>query len=347
MPNGMQGGTQGGTQGGMQGGVRYFDAIDTEPHPAFPVYSAGNFREVAPERLSVMSWSLVGEPMEQGTRNLMRRLWGTTPSWASGGHYVFVGYFACRPYHNLSAFCRVAAHLPLIRARDVTESYFEGIAPPVSEPRRRLGGLRRPAAALRLARELAEVKPRTVALEASLSQLEGDLGAVLSARSAAPVGEAFARARRLLDEAWDLHMTTTSTLVPLRAAQRKVNRRLLDAADELQPWLARPAELVWGRLHYSANVEGPGSPGHFLHSAFYEVADEVAPWDRYATRHLPAGQGTRAGANVADPVEVLYAMLPRHRRLPVQALANAVGDTMAAREASKSLPASRPRTGRT
>ena len=86
-------------------------AIDTDAHPLFPVYSAGNFGEVAPERLSIAAWSLIGDPVERGCRELAATLWPRA-TWHTGSHYVFVGYFRCRPYHNLSAFCHMGCEVP-------------------------------------------------------------------------------------------------------------------------------------------------------------------------------------------------------------------------------------------
>ncbi|WP_134046227.1 PEP-utilizing enzyme [Amycolatopsis arida] len=311
--------------------------VDTDPHPYFRVYSAGNFGEVAPERLSPMSWSLVGEPMERGTRALARRLWGRPP-WAEGTHYVFVGYFGCRPYHNLAAYCHLARAIPGLDPEDVTGAYFEGVDAPAEVTALRPGRARRLAGAARLLRELRDVGPRLRALEERVAELEWGLRAALTARSPIALFGVLRDARPVLDEAWALHILTTSGLVPLGAVQRRVYGTLLRHGDEVAHWLSRPRELVWDRLHAAAATMDPFGPGHFLDSSFYEVADGTAPWRDYAVRHKRTATGEADPAvEPVSPADALAGMLSPWRGRTVRALAVAVGEVMAGREHSKSL----------
>jgi len=146
-------------------------SIDTAPHPDFRVYSAGNFAEIAPPRWSVMSWSLVGDPAERGLRAFAKRVMPSA-RWATGSHYVFVGYFSCRPYHNLSAMCHLAQELPGITGSDVTRAYFEDVPPPERELHGHCSAVQRALALPRMAREFHRLRPRLASLEADVALLE-------------------------------------------------------------------------------------------------------------------------------------------------------------------------------
>lgn len=312
-------------------------SVDTDIHPYFQVYSAGNFGEVAPQRLSPMSWSLVGDPMERGTRALARKLWGR-PAWAEGSHYVFLGYFGCRPYHNLSAYTHMSHNLPVVEAEDVTRAYFEGIDAPAEIVALRSGRTRQLAGAARFLRELKDVGLRLRALEERVCELEWGLRAASTAGSPLAAFGVLRAALPVLEEAWEAHILTTSGLVPLSTVQRRVYGRLMRHGDEVAHWLARPRELVWDRLHTAAATMDPFGPGNFLDSSFYEVADGTDPWQDYAVRHKRASrQGGEAAVALVDPAEALAGMLPSWRSRTVRAIAVAVGEVMAGREHSKSL----------
>jgi phosphohistidine swiveling domain-containing protein len=311
--------------------------VDTDPHPHFRFYSAGNFGEVAPQRLSPMSWSLVGDPMERGTRAMARRLWGR-PTWAEGTHYVFVGYFGCRPYHNLAAYCHLARSLPGLRARDVTEAYFERIEPPPEVTALRPGAARRLTSAAHLLREALEVGSRLRALEERVAELEWGLRAALTTDNVIALSGVLHDAREVLEEAWAAHILTTSGLVPARAAQRRIYRGLMRHGEEIAGLLTRPRELVWDRLHTAAGTMDPHGPGSFLDSSFYEVADEQAPWRDYTVRYKRvASEGADRAVSAIGPGEAAAGMLPPWRSRMARSLAVTIGEVMAGREHSKSL----------
>lgn len=311
----------------------HFPPIDTDPHPALPVYSAGNFGEVAPDRISPVSWSLVGTPMERATRRLAARCFGERP-WAQGSHYVFLGYFACKPYHNLSAYTRLASRLPLVTPEDVTAAYFEGARPP-RLGRAREGALRQAAALPRLVRELTGLGPALQRLEEEVADLELLARTAVSLGGEAALGEVLTRAAPVLDDAWDAHIVATTGLVPLGVVQRRVNGLVVPHAEAVTPWLNRPAELVWDRLHA---FSGDLAPGEFLGTSFYEVAEDRAPWSGFGARRRAEPAPARADADsLVDPAEAALGMLgPRRRRLAA-ALARVMGEMMASREHSKSL----------
>ena len=310
--------------------------IETQPHPTFHVYSAGNFAEVAPARLSPMSWSLVGDPVERVSRRIVERFWPGA-KWHTGSHYTFVGYFRCRPYHNLSAYCQLANDLPGLDSEDVTSNYFEDApAPPLARGLR--ASLRSRAMSLpRMIRELAVARERLTDVEGELVALEGDVRAALATGSLTAVGAAFARAREVLDEAWEIHYTTTIGLVPLRVIQRRLGRRLIDHWDDVEPWLNRPQELVWTLLRDAQGRDGPLGRSEFVDRAFYEIADDREPWSRYAARPRLSTSELSNRARAYEPGEVVWEMYPGARLAGMRQVARAVSDTMACRESTKSL----------
>lgn len=312
-------------------------SVDTDPHPYFRVYSAGNFGEVAPLRLSPMSWSLVGDPMERGTRLLARRLW-SRPTWAEGGCYTFVGYFGCRPYHNLAAYCHLTNSLPGLTPGEVTAAYFEGVDPPEEIVALRSGRVRQWTGVARFVREMRDVGPRLRELEERVAELEWGLRAATTTNSSLALFGVLRDGLPVLDEAWTAHVLTTASLVPARALQRTVYDKLVRHGDELAHWLTRPRELVWDRLHVAADTLDPHGPGDFLNSSFYEVADATAPWRDYAVRYKRRAQPT-SGSSAAPigPAEAVAGMLSPWRGRTVRSLAVAVGELMAGREHSKSL----------
>lgn len=312
-------------------------SVDTDPHPHFRVYSAGNFGEVAPQRLSPMSWSLVGEAMERGSRTLIRRLYGRS-TWGEGSHFVFLGYFGCRPYHNLSAYCHLARNIIGFEPQDVTDSYFEGVRVPDEVRALRVVKPRQWAGAASFLWHLGDIGPRLRKLEERVAELEWGLRAAVTANSPIALSAVLREAKSVLGEAWELHMFASAGLVPVSALQRKVYRKLMRNADEIAQWLRRPRELVWDRLHDAAATMDPYGPGHFLDSSFYEVADSTAPWRDYRVRHKPTAMPTGERAvSLLNPAEALSGMLSRWRSRTVQAFAVAVGEMMSSREHTKSL----------
>jgi pyruvate,water dikinase len=310
-------------------------SIDTDVHPRFPVYSAGNFGEVAPERLSIAAWSLIGDPVERGCRALAQMLWPRA-TWYTGSLYVFVGYFRCRPYHNLSAFCHMGCEVPGTSVEDVIGSYFEDAPEPERPKGVGAGALGRAGGVWRIAREGVSLRGALTEAEGRVHLLEEEARRAVDSGSEFALGACWERAGALLPDIWKIHYTTTLGLVPLRAAQRGIGRRALGYWPELEPWLNRPQELVWSMLHDASQDPTPLAAGEFLDRAFYEVADEHEPWATYATRH-GTGQLAEPAAERDDLREVAWGILPRSRRALLPQLDRLVSDTMSSRENSKSM----------
>ncbi|WP_069812628.1 PEP-utilizing enzyme [Streptomyces sp. TP-A0874] len=311
-----------------------FCRVDTLVHPELRVYSAGNFGEVAPERLSPMSWSLVGRPMELGTRRFFGRVLGH-PRWTTGSTYIFTGYLGLRPYHNLTAYCHVAEEVVLTEPEDVTEAYFEGVEPPPAAAVERVMGWRKVMVGPRMMRELLRLRTRNAKLEQAVFAFEQDVREARRSGMQWRLGDFVSRGKRLLEVAWEVHITCTSGAVAAEVIRRKVTDRLTPNASSVAGWLREPAELPWNRLYGLTGMrEGPAE---FLEKVFYEVADEHAPWSDYAVRAVAQPMEGGGGTQEVSPREALVGMRSALRGRAVDASVLFLGDMMSVREQSKSL----------
>lgn len=311
-----------------------FSRVDVRPHPVLRVYSAGNFGEIAPARLSPMAWSLVGRPMELGSRRFLARTFGC-PRWITGSVYVFTGYFGCRPYHNLSAYCHMAEEVALVDPQDVTDAYFEGIAPPQAPAAERLRGWRKAMAGPRLIRELLGMRSRGSHLDQLVFELEQDTHEMIRSGSAWRLGELVSRGQALLEDTWQAHITCTAGSVAAEVLQRKVTRRLVRDADAIAGWLREPAELPWTRLFGLGQMRQ--GPAEFLERPFYEVADQQDPWAVYAARPVAKPAEGAARVNEISPREALIGMRGAARGRMIDTTVLFLADMMSMREQSKSL----------
>ncbi|MCU1644932.1 MAG: hypothetical protein JWN03_5207 [Nocardia sp.] len=305
--------------------------LDTDPHPAFRIYSAGNFGEVAPERLSPFSWSLVGTPMEAATRRLTEKMWGAR-SWTTGEHYTFLGYFKCRPYHNYSAYAQIAASVPGVTADDVGLAYFEGIPAPASFGALAENKINQMRGVVRMGREIALAVVRIRNLEERLVDLEARI-VLADAYSASSLAR---EAATLIRSCWYEHILSTTSLVPLARYQDKVLERVCDQPDDVIALLTRPSELVWKRLHRLA-VTGETNSAEFLHYPFYEVAHQHSIWTKYSYRHQVEAEGTERYESFLAPADALAGMYQGARYRVMAGVTKTVAETMACREHSKSL----------
>lgn len=315
--------------------IRDHCRTDTLVHPTMKVYSAGNFGEIAPKRLSPMSWSLVGHPMERGTRTFVRSIIGDQ-RWASGSHYVFTGYINCRPYHNLTAYCRIAHHVDLLTPEDVTAAYFEGIDPPARVTAHRPSRISRNIASTRMLREMANLRPRVIELEQQIFEFEQDLASVGEGGSDWRIGELVLRSEKLLDRAWHLHIVGTSGSIAAEVLQRSVVGRLARGGNAVANWLKEPAELPWSRIAGLATL--PGGPSGFVRRPFYELADTMSPWSDYVIPQMDSAHLIAQNVDTeVSPREALMGMSDPFTGRAIDATTLMLGDIMALREHSKSL----------
>jgi rifampicin phosphotransferase len=311
-----------------------FSRVDVTPHPQLRVYSSGNFGEIAPERISPMSWSLVGRPMELGSRRFIAGAFGD-PRWVSGSFYTFTGYFGCRPYHNLSAYCHMAEQVLLVEPQDVTDAYFEGIPPPAPSAAQRVSGWRKALSGPALMRVLLAARSRTSRLEQLVFEFEQDALEVARGDAGWRAGELISRGRVLLEDAWQTHITSTSGAVLAEALQRRVVGKLVPDMDAVAGWLREPAELPWTRLYRLGQFRD--GPADFLDRPFYEVADRQEPWATYCAR--PVAKPAEGSAKTAEisPREALVGMRGTLRGKIIDGSVLFLGDAMSLREQSKSL----------
>jgi phosphohistidine swiveling domain-containing protein len=311
-----------------------FSRVDVEPHPQLRVYSTGNFGEIAPERISPMSWSLVGRPMELGSRRFVADAFGK-PRWVTGSVYTFTGYFGCRPYHNLSAYCHMAEQVMLVEPQDVTDAYFEGIPPPTASAAQRVNGWRKALSGPRLMRVLLTARSRASRLEQLVFEFEQDVIEVARGDAGWRVGDLITRGRVLLEDAWQTHITSTSGAVVAEALQRRVVGKLVPDIDAVAGWLREPTELPWTRLYRLGQFcDGPAD---FLDRPFYEVADRQEPWATYAARPVAKPVEGAAKTTGITPREALVGMRDTLRGRLIDASVLFLGDAMSLREQSKSL----------
>jgi phosphohistidine swiveling domain-containing protein len=311
-----------------------FSRVDVEPHPLLRVYSAGNFGEIAPERISPMSWSLVGRPMELGSRRFVGAVFGE-PRWLTGSAYTFTGYFGCRPYHNLAAYCHMAEQVLLVEPQDVTDAYFEGIPAPGAAAAERVQSWRKLLSAPRLMKVLTTARSRASRIDQLVFEFEQDVLEVVRGDAGWRLGDLITRGRELLEDAWQTHITCTSGAVVAEVVQRKVVGKLYPDVIAVTGWLREPAELPWTRLYRLSRLRD--GPADFLDRPFYEVADEQEPWAAYAAR--PLAKPAEGAAKTADitPREALVGMRDALRGRIIDASVLLLGDAMSLREQSKSL----------
>ena len=193
-------------------------SLDSPPVTGDGVHSAANFREVAPELLSPLSFSLVAGGMEEAFREIAK-LTGET---VDGPTPEYVSYIAYRPYHVMSAIDRFLARLPFLERRDVWELLLGGPPPLAGECRIRtakpiqafyalralLHGRRNGAAAGEAAELVAQAEDRLLQARRDKAPLQAALALDVAFRSA--------RA------SWALHTRTTTVAAAAAAGLRRL-----------------------------------------------------------------------------------------------------------------------------
>lgn len=306
--------------------------IDTVPRPDLPVYSDGNFGEVAPDRLSPMSWSLVGTPMEAAARRLASRI-APGQDWFTGSRYAFVGSFALKPYHNLSAFCSLGSQMPGVEADDVTHGFFEGEPAPSQFEGARMTLPDRLRMVERFSRHWAAMLDLRMQLHDRIVELEYQASA--NDRRSTDVYRLLEEFRAVLWSSWEVHIAATSATVPLGTLINKFGRRVTQHWDDLESELIAPRDLVWHSLYGVHGVVEPYASG-FLSAPFYEVADDVEPWTKYI-KHREIVDVSDWTKRVDPAIDHLDGILGSSRSGAVRTAAGLLSRATEEREASKSL----------
>jgi phosphohistidine swiveling domain-containing protein len=293
--------------------------------------SGHNFREVAPEALSPLSWSIIGAGMETGFRHIAARLHHTVP-W---GPPAYVAYVAFRPFHVMSSIQQLWALLPGVRPSDLWEFLLGGEPPSDSSrsaTRRRSAVTRLPRAAW-LAHSNDEQLGRVTA---AVSGAERAVLACYDCPTTAVAGDAWARSVEVGRMAWALHIRTTAVAAAVASWYRQALAHEHGVADGTELLLAhaRRSSDGWGRGYDGGLVPDPDG-----RSVSYEVADLSPAFARWSHRPLGStgqlGLGPRGNQFAPSPAAD---QLVRSRLSPLSHRAGRILERMLGeREQSKSL----------
>lgn len=188
-----------------------------------------NFREVADEILSPMSWSIIGSGMEIGFRELASRV-GMTPIPTDAP--AFTAYYAFRPYHVMSSLEVLTLAAPWMTADDPWVLLMGRSATSrTPTPLRRLAGIRSLASGLRILsaawqQDRSHREALAAVAHAELLALRSDRG---RGWYEAQLFELSANAAR---RAWACHARAAAAVVAAGAALE----RLLAWSGEEFPW---------------------------------------------------------------------------------------------------------------
>jgi rifampicin phosphotransferase len=265
-------------------------SLDTPPPTPDAVYSGYNFREVAPEILSPLTWSIVGAGMEQGFREATRLLGCVCPE-TRRPHYV--AYLGFRPYFVISTIARVTAHLPGVDIDDVWELLLGGPGPLTAASA--AGGppmwnLRRVPGQVRLGLDNQRAFGQTCRLVAEAEDL---VLRTLRSRQTWAAGAAFERALAAGRAAWALHIRTTcGALMAASLLRRLLTQRF---GDETALDLLRAAA--------KRGTEGQAASAHSGRLRFaterittYEVVDRASRFQRFGQPPRPMPSLMNAGS---------------------------------------------------
>ncbi len=296
-------------------------SLDT-PLPPGTVAAGHNFREVAPEILSPLSWSLVGAGMERGFRWLGEQFGSPTTTPVPR----YVAYVGFRPFHVMSELDLILSRAPGVDAGDCWELLLGGLPAGLRSARRDRGiswlsGVRCEVAVLRASDRRFRDCARAVA------EAEHLVGRVVDGGNPWSVGGAAVAAAAGAVDGWALHAVTTSLLI---AAAGIFGRSLaVEYGEELAADLLRNL-LRRQPVPSSGALPVPRLPADSLRVLNYEVADGG---ELFGTEPAPV----TAAPTLATPAPA--EILPRGRvgdRL-IRRLLGLVQTLVSEREASKLL----------
>lgn len=255
-------------------------SLDTPPTRGESVHSGHNFREVAPEVLSPLTWSIIGPGMERGFRDAAdyfgrERVDGPRPQ--------FVSYYGFRPFFNMTSVERLADELPVVDPTDIWELLLGGPSPthPRSPRPSRMRRLARAPGALGFLKDNGRA---FAAAHAELAHAERATMAALSSGSTWALGSACDQAIRAGRTAWALHIRTTSVAFVASAAAKEAFGLAYDdrtALDLLRASAYRAHENASSVRIGDVDIETDRINN-------YEVADLAEPFARFSSRSLSA-----------------------------------------------------------
>jgi pyruvate,water dikinase len=277
-------------------------SLDTPLTEFGTVHSGYNFREVCPEIISPLSWSIIGAGMEQGFRAAADRFGREKPA---GSRPRYVSYFGFRPYFNMGTIERLADELLIADPDDVWELLLGGPGPDVTRTKRpgRLERLWRLPGALAMVSDNGKAFGRT---QAQLARAETAVLAALDGGGAWQAGAACDAAITAGRSAWALHIRTTTVAYALASITRSLLRRQYGDEIALELLRASAQRKADGQVASAR----PGALGRDLHRlSNYEIADATGTFAAFSRvkNFAPSpvlGTHRQAGAGLADEISI-------------------------------------------
>lgn len=256
-------------------------SLDSPPPVNDPVLSGYNFREVAPEVLSPLTWSIIGAGMDTGFRQAAQELGFPEPR---GARPYYIGYVAFRPFFNMTTVGTMASGLPGVRAADIWDLLLGGPPPTVADIAPYGSRLRRAALLRRQAAFFEENGSRFGSTAEAVGQAESLVAAALSSGSVLSTGAAFEAAVAAGRAAWALHIRTTCVALMSAALMRRALRLRLDDASALE--LLRSVARRSDEGGHGSDEAGRLRVG-LDRITSYEVADRSGPFASFGDSPAP------------------------------------------------------------
>jgi rifampicin phosphotransferase len=304
--------------------------LDSALHPRLRRYSDANFAEVAPTRLSPLTWSVLGPPVEHAFRDLYLAVAPALRSVLATSRFAFVGYFGCKPYHNIDGLLSVVPFVPGLYADDVATTYLGGL--PVKEPSWSQPRGEQVRCVTRSLRRLRAVPAKVNAAEACVAEIEDNLSAT---RLEPPAAH---HIKRALSLAWSAHIDVTSFAALLVAWSSRVGDRSLgEDWTSFRGHFLAPDDIVWT----SARVVPGVAEMEFLNHPFYEIGNDDPEWCELvevSTAVVAHGERKEVDANREEiNRDVLEAQMTPFSRSALRVLAHQASRLLEDRERTKSL----------
>ncbi len=306
-------------------------SLDTPRCGSESLHSGHNFREVAPELLSPMTWSVVGAGMERGFRDAAA-FFGREQVKRARPH--FVSYLGFRPFFNMTTVERLADELPVVDPADIWELLLGGPGPMIQRSPRP-GRFHR---ARRLSGGLAFLRDNARAFEkasCALARAEQSTLTAMGSGSVWQLGSACDDAVRAGRLAWALHIRTTCVAFVASAVAKETFGLRYDEATSFQ--------LLRACAHRSHEKGGSIEVGpldeHTDRINNYEVADRTEAFAPFTSRSLSAAASMLNQAPPRAPGDEMAVDVPYGTAMgPVfDAAVDFMGLALGERERSKGI----------
>lgn len=274
-------------------------SVDTPPVTGEAVLSAANFREVAPEILSPLSFSMIGAGMEVAFRQIADaagvRIEGPNPE-----YLAFRGF---RPYHVMSEIDKFIARMPIMTRSDVWELLLGGPPPLAGEPKEQTADPRKIWNALKMIMLLGRGNGRySGRAAAEVARAEDGVRAVLADGSPIKVGSAFELSVRAARTSWELHTRTTTLAAAAASAMRHLFLEDYDEATATE--LLRVAARRAGDAAYASATAGrlPYGADRLQNYEVADKSDRFSPFSVAKEAAQPLGGSTLASGGHSESI---------------------------------------------